>query len=99
MLELNYSDYRCRSRRLAIWIAFRSFGRGELNSSIDQPAVQRLRAVLAGARWREILANLRGYQPPASPGGLLVIEEALPWWRRAKSKETRLQGDAAKLTG
>lgn len=70
-----------------------------LNSSIDQPAVQRLRAVLAGARWREILANLRGYQPPASPGGLLVIEEALPWWRRAKSKETRLQGDAAKLTG
>jgi putative molybdopterin biosynthesis protein len=54
-----------------------------LHSSIDHPAVQRLREVLAGEGWREILANLPGYQPPESPGGLLVIEDTLPWWRRA----------------
>lgn len=54
-----------------------------LGSSLDHPAVQRLREVLAGAGWRQILANLPGYQAPESPGGLLVIEDTLPWWRRA----------------
>ena len=54
-----------------------------LDSNIDHPAVRRLREVLAGPRWQAILANLPGYQPAAGAGGLLVIEEALPWWRRA----------------
>ncbi|HWG30900.1 MAG TPA: substrate-binding domain-containing protein [Steroidobacteraceae bacterium] len=57
-----------------------------LDSSIDHPAVRRLREVLAGPGWRAILANLPGYQPPASPGGLLVIEDTLPWWRRRRAK-------------
>jgi putative molybdopterin biosynthesis protein len=60
-----------------------------LQSRIDHPAVQRLREVLAGAGWRHILANLPGYQPPANPGGLLVIEDTLPWWRGVR-KSTEL---------
>jgi putative molybdopterin biosynthesis protein len=56
-----------------------------LDSSTRDPAVARLRAVLAGPQWREILANLPGYQPADAPGALLVIEDTLPWWRRAKS--------------
>jgi putative molybdopterin biosynthesis protein len=59
-----------------------------LNSSLDHPAVQRLREGLAGARWRDILANLPGYQPAAEAGGLLVIEDTLPWWRRASEKSS-----------
>ena len=57
-----------------------------LNSNIDHPAVQRLREVLAGPRWQAILGNLPGYQPAAGAGGLLVIEDALPWWRRTAAR-------------
>jgi len=56
-----------------------------LNPSIEHPAVRRLRAALGGERWREILAHLPGYRPAPEAGGLLVIEEALPWWGRAKA--------------
>ncbi len=31
-------------------------------------------------------ANLPGYQPAAAAGSLLVIEDALPWWRRARGR-------------
>jgi putative molybdopterin biosynthesis protein len=48
-----------------------------LGSNIKHPAVERLRTVLAGARWREILASLPGYRPPTAPGDLLSVEEAL----------------------
>lgn len=54
-----------------------------LASNLSDPAVQRLRDVLAGPRWREILANLPGYEPAPGAGSLLRVEEALPWWRRA----------------
>ena len=53
-----------------------------LDSTVRHLAVQRLRDVLAGPRWRTILSTLPGYRPAAGAGGLLVIEEALPWWRR-----------------
>jgi putative molybdopterin biosynthesis protein len=56
-----------------------------LSCNVGHPAIQRLREVLAGARWRQILAQLPGYRPAVGAGGLLVIEEALPWWRAAKS--------------
>jgi putative molybdopterin biosynthesis protein len=56
-----------------------------LDANLHQPAIARLREILAGARWREILGNLPGYQPAATPGAVLLIEEALPWWRRAES--------------
>ena len=48
-----------------------------LESNIKHPAVERLRSVLAGARWREILASLPGYRPAAAPGSLLSVAEAL----------------------
>ena len=53
-----------------------------LKESAADPGLQRLREVLAGERWRNILADLPGYQPAAAPGCLLVVEETLPWWRR-----------------
>jgi putative molybdopterin biosynthesis protein len=56
-----------------------------LGTNLDHPGIKRLREVLAGERWREILAALPGYRSAESPGGVLRIEEALPWWRRAKS--------------
>ena len=52
-----------------------------LKESAADPGLQRLREVLAGDRWRNILADLPGYQPAAAPGRLLVVEETLPWWR------------------
>jgi putative molybdopterin biosynthesis protein len=55
-----------------------------LKENLILPSIQRLRAVLADTPWRQILANLPGYQPAAAAGQLLVIEDALPWWHRSK---------------
>jgi putative molybdopterin biosynthesis protein len=55
-----------------------------LKAGAAEPGVQRLRAVLAGERWRHILADLPGYQPVAAPGSLLAVDEALPWWCRRR---------------
>ncbi len=56
-----------------------------LTPNMEHPAVQRLRAVLAGERWRDILVGLSGYRPPTAPGAAIAVEEAFPmWWRRAK---------------
>ncbi len=60
-----------------------------LTPSLAHAAVQRLCAVLAGAEWREILANLAGYRAAAAPGKLLVMTDILPWWRQTKPKITR----------
>lgn len=60
-------------------------------ASLDQPAVVRLREVLAGPRWREILGSLPGYRPAPVPGGVLVVEEALPWWRRKVPRRLRCE--------
>ena len=57
-----------------------------LGTSLHLPAVARLREVLAGARWRQILGNFPGYQAAASAGELLSIEEAFPWWRRVSGE-------------
>jgi putative molybdopterin biosynthesis protein len=53
-----------------------------LGQDIHHPAIEHLREILAGPRWRGILADLPGYRPAADPGSALVIEEVLPWWRR-----------------
>jgi putative molybdopterin biosynthesis protein len=45
----------------------------------EHPALTRLRAVLAGERWRAILTHLPGYRPALAPGALVTVEEALPW--------------------
>jgi putative molybdopterin biosynthesis protein len=55
-----------------------------LKENLILPSIQRLRAILADTPWRQILANLPGYQPAAAAGQLLVIEDALPWWHRSK---------------
>jgi putative molybdopterin biosynthesis protein len=61
-----------------------------LAPNIEHPAVQRLRSVLAGTRWRDILVGLSGYRPPTAPGAVLAAEEALPsWWRRTKRAASR----------
>lgn len=57
-----------------------------LNVNITHPGVQRLRAVLAGPGWQDILASLPGYRPATAPGSVLAIDEALPWWRRGKQR-------------
>jgi putative molybdopterin biosynthesis protein len=57
-----------------------------LGTSFHLPAVERLRKVLAAARWRQILGSLPGYQAAASPGEPLSIEEAFPWWRRVREE-------------
>ena len=54
---------------------------GCLKENLSRPAVERLRAVLASPRWREILASLPGYKPSEAPGLLLAVDDALPWWR------------------
>jgi len=57
-----------------------------LAANIHHPAVDRLREILAGPRWRGILADLPGYRPPDAAGSVLVIEEVLPWWRRTRPR-------------
>jgi putative molybdopterin biosynthesis protein len=57
-----------------------------LKENLAHAAVQRLCAALAGTGWRDILANLPGYQPAFAPGKVLVMTEALPWWPKIKSR-------------
>jgi putative molybdopterin biosynthesis protein len=63
-----------------------SYFLGCLKEDLSRPAIDRLRAVLAGARWRAILAGLPGYKPPEAPGSVLSVDDALPWWRRRGGK-------------
>src|SRR5260221_8224481 len=60
-----------------------------LKGNLGHTAVQRLCAALAGEGWKEILANLPGYQPAAAAGRVLVMEQALPWWRYAQADARR----------
>jgi putative molybdopterin biosynthesis protein len=66
-----------------------------LKENLGHAAVQRLCAALAGAGWRDILANLPGYQPALGPGKVLVMTEALPWWPKIKSRPKQLKIAAA----
>jgi putative molybdopterin biosynthesis protein len=59
------------------------------SADLAHPGIERLRAVLAGARWCEILANLPGYQPAPGAGSVLAVDAALPWWRRAAAPARR----------
>lgn len=57
-----------------------------LKASLSTPEVQRLRVVLGGAEWRNVLARLPGYAPASEPGKVLVMTAALPWWRFSRAK-------------
>jgi putative molybdopterin biosynthesis protein len=59
------------------------------NDALEHPAVRRMRDVLAGSSWARILNELPGYRPAADPGGLLDVEQALPWARRAAKRKPR----------
>jgi putative molybdopterin biosynthesis protein len=50
-----------------------------LADTLEQPAVQRLRALLQGAAWRDTVAALPGYAASSS-GEVLSLTRALPWW-------------------
>jgi putative molybdopterin biosynthesis protein len=59
-----------------------------LTENLEHPAVRRLREILAGDRWAQILSNLAGYRAEATPGEVLTVAEELPWWstRRKRRK-------------
>ena len=57
-----------------------------LAQSAGHPAIERLRQVLAGDHWREILSGLPGYRPASRPGALLAVQDMLPWWRGARRR-------------
>jgi putative molybdopterin biosynthesis protein len=57
-----------------------------LKQNLETPPVLRLRAVLAGAAWAQMLNGLPGYRPVAGPGKVLVMTAALPWWRYTRPK-------------
>ena len=62
-----------------------------LESNLQHPAVRQLREILAGPRWRGILADLPGYRPAAAPGSVLIVEDVLPWWRRTAPRARRVR--------
>jgi len=57
-----------------------------LKPDLEHPAVLRLRELLAGAAWSEVLSHVPGYRPASAPGKVLVMTAALPWWRYTKAK-------------
>ncbi len=59
-----------------------------LDSALETPAVQRLRAVLAEPAWPQALQALPGYRA-AQPGEVLSLTRALPWWRFRRAKPAR----------
>jgi putative molybdopterin biosynthesis protein len=51
--------------------------------TLDHPAVQRARDVLAGPNWAAILNSLPGYRAPADPGAVLNVEQVFSRRHRA----------------
>lgn len=59
-----------------------------LKPALELPAVQALRAVLAGTAWLQALARLPGYGVQR-PGEVLSLTRALPWWHYRNARKTR----------
>ncbi|MBS0418791.1 MAG: helix-turn-helix transcriptional regulator [Proteobacteria bacterium] len=57
-----------------------------LTKNRELPAVRRLREILAGRPWAQILTSLAGYQPDGVPGEMLPIDATLPWWRNPPAR-------------
>jgi putative molybdopterin biosynthesis protein len=55
------------------------------NDALEHPAVRRMREVLAGPSWAQILRGLPGYRPAVDPGGLLDVAAIMPSGRRNAS--------------
>jgi putative molybdopterin biosynthesis protein len=56
-----------------------------LKPTLDLPAVQLLRTVLASPAWARAVTALPGCEPQRS-GDVLSLTQALPWWQFAASK-------------
>jgi putative molybdopterin biosynthesis protein len=69
-----------------------------LKESLAHTAAQRLCGVLEGKGWEQLLANLPGYQPAFAPGKVLVMTQALPWWRYTKKKVRSVELPPARAT-
>ena len=52
-----------------------------LADTLEQPAVEALRRVLASAAWSAALATRPGYLAAPQAGQVLSLTRALPWWR------------------
>jgi putative molybdopterin biosynthesis protein len=48
-----------------------------MHDAIDHPAVRRLRDLLAGSSWAQILRSLPGYRLASDPGGLVDVAQIL----------------------
>jgi putative molybdopterin biosynthesis protein len=64
-----------------------------LKEALDGAAVVRLRALIATPAWADALAGLPGCAPHATPGDVLALTKALPWWHYRAPKPTRPQAD------
>ncbi len=67
-----------------------------MNDALEHPAVRRMRDVLAGPSWAQILKNLPGYRPVSDPGGLLNAAQIVP--RGAPIRGARAGSTGAALT-
>jgi molybdate transport repressor ModE-like protein len=56
-----------------------------LKSTLEQPAVQRLIALLGSTEWSQQLSALPGYQA-TEPGAVLSLKRVLPWWNYRKAR-------------
>jgi hypothetical protein len=72
---------------VVIVMAINRFGDG-LRDALDQPAVLKLREVLASATWQQTLQTLPGYGADRA-GQVLSLTQALPWWRFRVRKSKR----------
>ena len=59
-----------------------------LKDALEQPAVQRLRELLASAEWAATLAALPGCTGAAQAGRVLSLTQALPWWHYRTPRPT-----------
>jgi putative molybdopterin biosynthesis protein len=59
-----------------------------LRDALDQPAVLKLREVLASTTWQQTLQTLPGYGADRA-GQVLSLTQALPWWRFRVRKRKR----------
>lgn len=66
-----------------------------LKADLEHPSVLRLRELLGGAAWGDVLARVPGYRPVAAPGKVLVMTSALPWWRYGAAKKKAVPALAA----
>jgi putative molybdopterin biosynthesis protein len=66
-----------------------------LKPNLEHPAVDRLRALLAGDAWARLLDSLPGYASPHAPGTVLRMTAALPWWRYRTSRASKVASDGS----